>query len=109
MHRMLTAAPTVAPATRVSMTPLTFTPHLRAQVWGGRRLETVVGKCLPPEGAFGESWELSTQKLHVSQAENGPWAGRNLAEIWYQVSEQWQPVGHRDDGAFPLLVKWLDC
>jgi mannose-6-phosphate isomerase len=111
MHRMLTAATAhiPGPATRVSMTPLTFTPHLRAQVWGGRRLETVVRKPLPPSGHYGESWEISTQPLHVSQAASGPWAGRSLKEIWEQVSELWQPVGQRADGAFPLLVKWLDC
>ncbi len=107
MHRMLTAAPPTG--TRVSMTPLTFTPHLREQVWGGRRLGTVLGKRLPAEGLFGESWELSTHKLHVSRATSGPWAGRTLAEIWNQYSEVWQPVGQREDGAFPLLVKWLDC
>ena len=107
MHRMLTAAPQTT--TRVSMTPLTFAPHLRAQVWGGRRLETVLGKALPASGSFGESWELSTQKLHVSRSTSGPWAGQTLSEIWNTVSEQWQPVGQRDDGAFPLLVKWLDC
>ena len=111
MHRMLTAASAHAPvsATRVSMTPLTFTPHLRAQVWGGRRLETVAGKALPPGGVYGESWELSTHPLHISRAISGPWAGQSLKEIWDQVSELWQPVGQREDGAFPLLVKWLDC
>ncbi len=91
------------------MTPLQFTPHLRAQVWGGRRLETIVGKSLPTAGNYGESWELSTQQLHVSRAETGVFAGRSLSDIWNDYSEIWQPVGQRDDGAFPLLVKWLDC
>lgn len=91
------------------MTPLTFTPHLRAQVWGGRRLETIVGKQLPLEGRFGESWELSTHPLHISCADSGAWAGQSLADIWDRFSELWQPVGQREDGSFPLLVKWLDC
>ncbi|QDT56594.1 putative mannose-6-phosphate isomerase GmuF [Caulifigura coniformis] len=91
------------------MTPLTFTPHFRAQVWGGRRLESVIGKALPALGLYGESWELSTHPLHLSRVAAGPWAGRTLAEVWNQVSEVWQPVGQREDGAFPLLVKWLDC
>jgi mannose-6-phosphate isomerase len=90
------------------MTPLTFTPHLRAQVWGGRRLAEV-GKPLPAHGSFGESWELSTHPLHVSVAETGVFSGRSLADIWHEYSERWQPVGQREDGAFPLLVKWLDC
>jgi mannose-6-phosphate isomerase len=108
---MLTAARVYSSplAPRVSMTPLTFTPHLRAQVWGGRRLASVVGKKLPASGLYGESWEISEHSLHVSRAASGPWAGRTLNEIWREVSEQWQPVGQRDDGVFPLLVKWLDC
>jgi mannose-6-phosphate isomerase len=110
MHRMPTvAAHSPTPATRVSMTPLTFTPHLRAQVWGGRKLESALGKSLPASGSYGESWEVSSHPLHVSRATSSPWAGRSLKEIWEQVSELWQPVGQREDGGFPLLVKWLDC
>jgi mannose-6-phosphate isomerase len=84
------------------MSPLTFVPHFRPQVWGGRRLETVLGKPLPAEGRFGESWELSDHKLHQSRVATGPLAGQTLAEVWRSDDP-------RGASAFPLLVKWLDC
>ncbi len=67
------------------------------------------GKALPDAGQFGEAWDLSVQKLHVSRVCDGPFAGETLAGIWETYSELWQPQGQREDGAFPLLIKWLDC
>jgi mannose-6-phosphate isomerase len=90
------------------MTPLTFVPHFRPQVWGGRRLESVLGKSLPAEGRYGEAWDLSSQKLHVSRVAAGPHEGRTLNELWMEFGSQWFPgAPHAPD--FPLLVKWLDC
>lgn len=91
------------------MPPLTFVPHFRPQVWGGRRLQTVLGKSLPPEGRFGESWELSGQRLHSSQIAAGPLKGRPLNDLWNDSLRLTMPAPYRDSEEFPLLVKWLDC
>lgn len=90
------------------MTPLTFVPHFRPQVWGGRRLETHLGKSLPIEGRFGEAWDLSSQKLHVSVVAEGPHQGRTLTELWAEFGSDWLPGAAREP-EFPLLIKWLDC
>ena len=41
------------------MEPIVFEPYFRPQVWGNRNLETLFGKHLPAQGAFGEAWEIS--------------------------------------------------
>ena len=38
--------------------PFTFTPHFKERVWGGRNIERLYGKPLPPHQVIGESWEL---------------------------------------------------
>jgi mannose-6-phosphate isomerase len=44
---------------------LRFRPLYQPRVWGGRRLETVLGRTLPDAGPFGESWELGVRSpLH---------------------------------------------
>jgi mannose-6-phosphate isomerase len=37
-------------------TPLIFEPVLKRILWGGRRLETLLGKRLGPEPDYAESW-----------------------------------------------------
>lgn len=76
------------------MPPLVFTPFLRPMPWGGRRLGEALGKPLPPEGTWGESWEVSAHPLHISRVADGPLAGRTLTDLL---------------PGFPLLVKYLDA
>jgi mannose-6-phosphate isomerase len=76
------------------MQPLVFTPFLRPMPWGGRRLGDALGKPLPPDGTWGESWELSAHPMHVSRVAEGPLAGTPLTELL---------------PGFPLLVKYLDA
>ncbi|MEY2496561.1 MAG: mannose-6-phosphate isomerase, partial [Verrucomicrobiota bacterium] len=38
--------------------PLVFEPIFMERVWGGRRLESLYGKRLPPGALVGESWEI---------------------------------------------------
>ena len=41
----------------MSLYPLKFKPRYVQKMWGGRKIETILGKPLPP-GPIGESWEL---------------------------------------------------
>lgn len=61
--------------------PLRFTPFLRPLAWGGRRLRTVLGKPLPDDAAYGESWEISDHHSHSSVLDSGPGAGMTLREL----------------------------
>ena len=100
--------------------PLKFRPRLVEKMWGGRKLETVLGKRLPEGKPIGESWELfdfppgaveSSSDWISSEVVNGPLAGRTL---------HWLVENHRQEllgpvplsgsaGQFPILIKFLDA
>jgi mannose-6-phosphate isomerase len=90
------------------MEPLLFEPYLRPQVWGGRRLQTLLGKPLPAEGTFGESWEVSAHPHHVSRVAEGPLRGALLSELCAERGRDLFGAAS-PAGRFPLLVKLLDC
>src|SRR2546426_927591 len=89
--------------------PLVFHPIFKERVWGGRKLEELYRKCLPPHLPIGESWEISDRPGDVNIVANGPLAGKDL---------HWLIQNHRDellgpakpyDERFPLLLKILDA
>ncbi len=91
--------------------PLTFRPLLKERIWGGRNLEKLYRKPLPPGKLIGESWEVSDRPGDESVIANGALAGRTLGDLMR---------GHRQEllgasapsGAsprFPLLIKIIDA
>jgi mannose-6-phosphate isomerase len=89
--------------------PLRCRPFLRPMVWGGRRLGDVLGKVLPWEEAYGESWEVSDHPLHRSFIENGPLAGRSLRQLMEQERGPLLGPAAERYATFPWLVKFLDA
>lgn len=104
--------------------PLRFVPWAREMVWGKRRLNELLGRQLPSESTFGESWELSDHPSSESSIQQGPWAeglaGKSLRNLMAESphavlgeisqninSQSLAKTGHA--GRFPLLVKWLDA
>jgi mannose-6-phosphate isomerase len=89
--------------------PLTFQPILKERVWGGRQLEKLYRKPLPPVIPIGESWEITDRPEGVSVIANGPLAGHDLH--WLMENNQAELLGKSkpSDGRFPLLVKILDA
>ncbi|MDB6112509.1 MAG: Mannose-6-phosphate isomerase [Pedosphaera sp.] len=89
--------------------PLIFKPIFKERVWGGRNLERLYNKELPPEVPIGESWEISDRSGDASVIANGPLAGKDLHWLMEHHSAELlgsaQPPGAR----FPLLVKILDA
>jgi len=86
--------------------PLLFEPILKEKVWGGRNLETVLGKKLPPGVKVGESWEISDHKDNVSVVRNGPLRGKTLREL-LGGALLGTPLAAEE--RFPLLVKFIDA
>jgi mannose-6-phosphate isomerase len=80
--------------------------HLRAlekeMVWGGRKLERIVGKSLTPKLMIGETWEAWDGCV----IENGAHQGQKLQDVIVQ-----DPVGliGSTDSRFPLLFKFIDA
>jgi mannose-6-phosphate isomerase len=91
------------------LAPLTFEPIFKQRVWGGRNLERLFGKPLPPNSVIGESWEISDRPDDVSIVREGPFGGRNLH--WLMETRGRDLLGDAADldGRFPLLVKILDA
>ncbi|MGI6367693.1 MAG: type I phosphomannose isomerase catalytic subunit [Anaerolineae bacterium] len=91
--------------------PLLFEPQLRHYIWGGRRLESLYGRKLPP-GPTAESWEVSGHAAALTRVLNGSLQGLTLPELYAllgnrlygdRVSELPEP------SRFPLLIKLLDA
>jgi len=90
--------------------PLRFHPLFMERVWGGRQLETLYGKALPPQVPIGESWELVDRPEAQSVVAEGPLAGTSLHTLWSERRAEIFGERHRDGGPrFPLLFKLLDA
>ena len=100
--------------------PLKFKPRLVEKIWGGRKMESVLGRPLPPGQQIGESWEIfdfppgtveKSDRWVSAEVANGPLAGRTLHEL---VAEFGRSL-HGDvplvgpHGQFPVLIKYLDA
>jgi len=93
----------------VKLYPLTFQPILKERIWGGRNLETLYGKSLPPGIRAGESWEISDRPGDESVVANGPLRGGTLRRLMEQSPAAL--IGPRDPvpARFPLLIKIIDA
>ena len=90
--------------------PITFNPVFKERIWGGRSLETLYQKKLPPNAIIGESWEISDRPGDESIIANGPLAGKNLR--WLMENHGGDVLGNARptaDKRFPLLCKILDA
>ncbi|WP_414663997.1 type I phosphomannose isomerase catalytic subunit [Horticoccus sp. 23ND18S-11] len=88
---------------------LRFQPLYQERVWGGRALETTLGRVLPRNAPIGESWEVVDRTEAQSVVEGGTLNGQSLRSVLSRhaadiMGPAW-PVGK----PFPILVKWLDC
>lgn len=89
--------------------PLTFRPRFKERIWGGRRLETLYHKTLPPGVPIGESWEITDRPGDVSEIANGPLAGRDLRWLMEQHGAELLGCAPVPGSRFPLLIKILDA
>jgi len=88
--------------------PLRFQSILRRYIWGGRRLETALGKPLGPGDDYAESWEICDHGSDQSVVESGPLAGTTLGELVRKQGAELLGRHHPQD-RFPLLLKFLDA
>jgi mannose-6-phosphate isomerase len=93
----------------MTLYPFTFHPIFKERVWGGRRLEQLYQKNLPPNRPIGESWEISDRAGDVSVIANGPLAGKDLHWLVQHHSEELLGAVPLLGGRFPLLIKILDA
>ncbi|MEM8678993.1 MAG: type I phosphomannose isomerase catalytic subunit [Planctomycetota bacterium] len=89
--------------------PLRFDPIFREYIWGGRRLETVLGKTLGDAERYAESWEVVDRAEAQSVISAGPWAGRSLSELMSKYPTELMGAPFAGYDRYPLLFKFLDC
>jgi len=97
--------------TRKDIYPLTFMPTFRDYIWGGRNLETLFGRALPP-GIVAESWDISGHASAPTLVERGYWKGRTLPEVLAALGADLVGAHSREmlcRNRFPLLIKLLDA
>ena len=98
--------------------PLRFKPRYVQKMWGGRKIESVLRKPLPP-GPIGESWELydfppgvvdNSPGWMSAEVADGPLKGKTLHDLVGQFrNELMGDIPLVGDGQFPLLIKFLDA
>src|SRR5262245_14262199 len=89
--------------------PLSFHPIFKERVWGGRNLQRLYAKSLPPDVPIGESWEITDRPAGVSLIANGSLAGKDLRWLMKHHAKHLMGSTQTDTGRFPLLVKILDA
>jgi mannose-6-phosphate isomerase len=89
----------------MALYPLLLNPALHTKVWGGRQLETVMGKTLPTDEPYGESWEMHDTAVVT----NGPLQGRALGEILADYGHDLVGPDNDPSLGLPLLAKILDA
>ena len=90
---------------------LRFHPLYQERVWGGRALNTALGRALPaaPSGPIGESWEIVDRPEAQSTVHGGAFDGRTLRAVLAEHGEKIMGAKWPAEKPFPVLVKWLDC
>jgi mannose-6-phosphate isomerase len=92
------------------MYPLKFHPILKERLWGGRKLNDLLGKEIPND-LTGESWEISAVEGDVSIVSNGELSGTSLQELLerYPVELLGKSVIAHFGKDFPILIKFIDA
>ncbi|MGL4394714.1 MAG: type I phosphomannose isomerase catalytic subunit [Brevinema sp.] len=90
--------------------PMILETVYKTKVWGGRALETVLGKTLPTDELYGESWEASAHPNGLGTVLNGEYAGKQLPELLQNYGKELlgDTIYEKYQGKFPLLLKFLD-
>ncbi len=89
--------------------PYKFTPIYKEKIWGGRNLERLFRRRLPP-GNVGESWELADLDEGATTVANGPLAGTSITALTRSLGDKLLGNARTaGDGRFPLLLKLLDA
>jgi mannose-6-phosphate isomerase len=88
---------------------LKFDPIYKERLWGGRNLETLLGRSLPAGVKIGESWDLADLPVETSRVAAGPSKGKRLDELVHSWGSAILGSVELDAGQFPLLVKFLDA
>lgn len=88
---------------------LRFEPLYQERVWGGRALESALGRTLPAGAPIGESWEVVDRPEAQSIVVGGAFHGQSLRSVLARHAAEIMGPKWPAEKPFPILIKWLDC
>jgi mannose-6-phosphate isomerase len=93
-----------------SLYPLKFKTIFKDKIWGGNRINTVLGRDYSPLENCGEAWLISGFEDEASEVENGFLEGNQLDELIevYMGDLVGEKVYDKFGLIFPLLIKFID-
>ncbi len=96
--------------------PLKFQPIFKDKIWGGHKINTILGKDFGQDSAnplpnCGETWEISGVAGNVSVVAEGPLQGQSLDGLLEEYGPELvgKHVYDQFGDTFPLLVKFIDA
>lgn len=91
--------------------PLKFKTQFKDKIWGGNKINTILGKDFSPLPNCGETWEISGVKGNISVVESGDLQGIDLVSLidTYKEKLVGKSVFDKFGNEFPLLIKFLDA
>ncbi|MEM0964736.1 MAG: type I phosphomannose isomerase catalytic subunit [Verrucomicrobiota bacterium] len=91
------------------MNPVLFHPIYKERVWGGRSLESSLGRTLPAGKVIGESWDIVDRADDASEIRSSSSQSTTIRDLIEENPEEVMGSGWDPAKPFPILVKWLDC
>ena len=91
--------------------PLKFKPIFKEKIWGGDRIDKVMGLNTGGMSNCGEAWLLSGVAGNPSVVSNGPLAGNELNELLeiYMYDLVGDDIYEKHGNVFPVLIKLIDA
>ncbi|MEM1135989.1 MAG: type I phosphomannose isomerase catalytic subunit [Bacteroidota bacterium] len=91
--------------------PLKFETIFKDKIWGGEKINTILGKDFNPLPNCGETWEISGVSGNISEVSEGSLKGKKLTELIEQYKGELlgEQVYENSGTEFPLLVKFIDA
>lgn len=91
--------------------PLKFETIFKDKIWGGNKIQSVLGKDYGNLPNCGETWEISGVEGNISIVSEGDLAGLDLKTLIDQFKGKLvgEKIYERFGNEFPLLIKFIDA
>jgi mannose-6-phosphate isomerase len=95
----------------VELYPLKFRPVYKEKIWGGHKINTILGKDFGALPNCGESWVISGYDGNISEVDGGLLDGWSLTALMqvYRDNLLGKSVFEKFWDRFPLLIKFIDA
>ncbi|MBN1982133.1 MAG: class I mannose-6-phosphate isomerase [Chitinivibrionales bacterium] len=89
--------------------PLQFQPIFKEKIWGGKTLQSHLGKIVPENCAIGEAWEIADCGQDQSICQTDVFSGQTLHQLTQEFGSLLIGPMHTSTAPFPLLFKFIDA